>query len=471
LVGLPGLLIALVVLSDLLIWQTAQPRLALVVFLLVLGLAATAMVRAGPAARRVWLWFPLALAPLVEEVTPLALLLAGLGLLALLAGLVTGETALIPRIAGCLPVAGLALVWRDARSAGRAMARVTSGRADAARIGRDWALPLGLGSVSVLLFSLANPLLDRWLANLFSFRLQRWPSADRILFWAMAALIVWPCLRLVALPPLSAAHPTRQRAMTSGGILNERSVLRALVLFNLIFALQTGMDVAYLWGGISLPAGTSHAAYAHRGAYPLLVSALLAGGFALLTQPWLAGRPALRWLLLAWVAQTVALVASSLLRLDLYVDTFGLTRLRLAAAIWMGTVALGLALMLAQIALQRSAEWLAARAALLGLAVLYASAFLNGDGLIARHNLAMPDAPWDAAHLCALGPGGVPALRAFELQTRRAICPHGGPWVDAPQDWRDWGWRNWRLRQQLSPVATGLMRADAPQVQPMGAGN
>ena len=52
----------------------------------------------------------------------------------------------------------------------------------------------------------------------------------------------------------------------------------------------------------------------------------------------------LRIALLAWVAQNVFLVLSSLLRLELYVAQYGLTHLRMAAAIWMVVVALGLAL-------------------------------------------------------------------------------------------------------------------------------
>ena len=57
---------------------------------------------------------------------------------------------------------------------------------------------------------------------------------------------------------------------------------RSLILFNALFALQTGLDLAYLWGGANLPDGMSHAEYAHRGAYPLIATALLAAGFVLI---------------------------------------------------------------------------------------------------------------------------------------------------------------------------------------------
>ena len=86
-----------------------------------------------------------------------------------------------------------------------------------------------------------------------------------------------------------------------------------------MFAAQTLMDVGYLWGGVRLPDGMTYATYAHRGAYPLMTTALLAGGFALVAQTWLDGR-VMRGLLLVWIVQTLILVMSSILRLALNVD-------------------------------------------------------------------------------------------------------------------------------------------------------
>ena len=57
----------------------------------------------------------------------------------------------------------------------------------------------------------------------------------------------------------------------------------SLVAFNLIFALQNGLDLAFLWSGAPLPGDLTLAGYAHRGAYPLIATALLAGLFVLVT--------------------------------------------------------------------------------------------------------------------------------------------------------------------------------------------
>ena len=57
----------------------------------------------------------------------------------------------------------------------------------------------------------------------------------------------------------------------------------SLAAFNLIFALQNGLDIFFLWSGAPLPEGMTLAEYAHRGAYPLIATALLAGLFVLVT--------------------------------------------------------------------------------------------------------------------------------------------------------------------------------------------
>nr|WP_280526934.1 ATP-binding protein [Rhizobium ruizarguesonis] len=68
---------------------------------------------------------------------------------------------------------------------------------------------------------------------------------------------------------------------TKNSPLGHASLLRSPLLFNALFAVQTLLDLVYLWGGADLPDHMSHAEYAHRGAYPLIATALLAAGFIL----------------------------------------------------------------------------------------------------------------------------------------------------------------------------------------------
>ena len=90
------------------------------------------------------------------------------------------------------------------------------------------------------------------------------------------------------------------------------SVTLSLILFNSLFALQNGLDLAFLWSGAGLPEGVTLAEYAHRGAYPLIATALLAGLFVLVTlRPGseTASAPLIRRLVVVWVGQNIFLAA------------------------------------------------------------------------------------------------------------------------------------------------------------------
>ena len=312
----------------------------------------------------------------------------------------------------------------------------------------DWALPIGAGAVFVVLFAAANPFLDSWLLELAQFDADLVPEFGRVMLWLLIGLAVWPLLRLGSLiGPLAQPTVSRPRQLRSA-FLNARSVQRALVVFNLIFLAQTAMDIGYLWGGAALPDGMTYAQYAHRGAYPLLGTAILAGLFALIAQPYLGKASWVRRLLYLWVAQTVLLVVSSILRLDLYVDVYGLTRLRFAAFVWMVVVALGLVLIIMQMLGRYTVGWFVQRAFGLGLLAIYCCNLLNVDGLIARTNLADPR-PGDY-YPCGLSEGALPAIRVYELRTGTELCPSWRPYLSTRNDWREWGYRNMRLHRSLA---------------------
>ena len=208
-----------------------------------------------------------------------------------------------------------------------------------------------------------------------------------MLFWALALSIVWPFVhvrwrgkRELAASLAEAAAPAQQTRSDRIDFFGVMTIQRSLILFNLLFAVQTVLDVIYLWGNVKLPDDISYASYAHRGAYPLILTALLAAGFVLAAMR--PGGPAeksavIRPLVYLWVAQNVLLVASSILRLDLYVQIYLLTWWRIAAFIWMLLVAFGLLLIVTRIALNRSNGWLI-RANLITLtATLYVCSLVN----------------------------------------------------------------------------------------------
>lgn len=374
--------------------------------------------------------------PVIEYAQFLALLFLVAGLLAGIAwmrqGRVVDISAALPALLRRIPLDGpraLGAAWRGwlagrgARSAPRDWLRA-------------WGVPLGGVLILTALLADANPILAGWLDHLLRFRPDLGVILRRALLWSGLGLIVWPLLDPAPLALTAKARSPRARLPG----LNPQSVSLALILFNLVLGVQTVLDIAILWAGGSLPEGMSHAEYAHRGAYPLLVTALLAGAFALAARPWLEERPALMPLMALWLGQNVLLCLSALLRLRLYVEAFGLTYLRLYAAIWMALVAAGLALTFWQIRHRRTNSWLVLRAAALGVGTLYLCAFVNFGSLIAAHNLSQ-GGNRDSGYLCDLG-----ETAAAELADANLPCVFDVP---VTQGWRDWGFRKWRISRSL----------------------
>ena len=311
----------------------------------------------------------------------------------------------------------------------------------------DWALPVGVGFVFILLFALANPLLDTWFEALFDLHIL--PNPERFWFWVLMAFAIWPLLRLAAMSQSLLMEKPKEGPVWRSGFVNARSVQRALIVFNIIFLIQTLSDIGYLWGGFALPEGLSYAEYAHRGAYPLLVTALLAGMFAILAQPYIGTGSRLRGLLFLWIGQNIMLVLSSILRLELYVDIYGLTRLRVAAYIWMTVVAIGLGLMIAQMIRKEPVMWFFKHAFAVGFVAFYGAVLWNTDGYIARHNLAQGREDF---YLCTLSEGAFAAMQAHAEKTGRHYCSdrYRTVTVSQPADWREWGYRNARMRNSVA---------------------
>jgi hypothetical protein len=251
------------------------------------------------------------------------------------------------------------------------------------------------------------------------------------------------------------------------------AILRSLVLFNLLFAVQTALDLIYLWGNAKLPPDVSYAEYAHRGAYALIVTALLAAGFVLaaMRPGWPAEKSdTIRPLVYLWIAQNVMLVASSILRLHLYVETYLLTYWRVAAFVWMGLVTIGLLLIVARIALKRSNRWLI-RTNLISLGgTLYICALINFDAVIADYNVSHSQeavskgVQLDICYLARLGPQVIPAIdKAIQMRGDNAgLVSLRDVLVQAQgrdmASWRGWSYRSIRLQRYLDDRAA---RAEA----------
>lgn len=343
------------------------------------------------------------------------------------------------------------------------------------RLTKLLALPLAGGAVFLALFASANPLISNALDQV------RAPSLSgetilRAWCWGLVLLIVGATLRprwrrrLIALPSLGDARMPG----VSGA-----SITLSLIVFNALFALQNGLDVAFLWSGAPLPDDMTLADYAHRGAYPLIATALLAGLFVLVAlRPGseTARRPLVRALVVLWVGQNMLLVASSLLRTADYIEAYALTRFRIAAMIWMVLVAAGLLLILWRMLRGKDGHWLIDANVRLTLVVLAAASTVDLGSVAAAWNVRHArevdgtGALLDLGYLRFLGAPALVSLVELEQTTTDPDLRDRAAAVRAElhaqvrrqqSDWRGWTWRDARRLKRIEALT-----ADRPLLRP-----
>ncbi len=328
-----------------------------------------------------------------------------------------------------------------------------------------WALPVVLSLLFVALFAFANPIIEDWVATAFG-RVGDFFTTlcrdGRALIWVAAWLLTWGLIRF---RPRAVRSPAPAPAAERPPLVAGEVVTRCLCLFNAVFAVQTALDIRYLWYGASLPPGLTYAEYAHRGAYPLLAATLASAAFVLLTfRPGSRTEraPAARRLVMVWLLQNLLLAAASVWRLRLYIDAYSLTRFRVAAVIWMALVAIGLFWLFWRIVRSRSNDWLMTRCAVTAAVILYFCAFVNFDGVIALHNVyrcrevAGTGSKLDTAYLRMLGVDALPAWRRLaatagetdlKALARAQIDTQESELARMLADWRGWTYQRTRLEQ------------------------
>jgi hypothetical protein len=290
------------------------------------------------------------------------------------------------------------------------------------------ALPVIGSAVILVLFAAANPLIERALSAMMPGAWDTFILLGRAMIWSLCFVMAWCLLRpSLAQHLLPAMAQTGERALPGVSVA---SVTVSLVLFNLIFAAQNLLDAAYLWSVAPMPGGLTMAQYAHRGAYPLIVTALLAALFVLVAlRPGAdtARSAAIRRLVTLWIGQNIFLVVSSMLRTIDYVEAYSLTRLRIAALAWMALVAFGLAAICWRALRGRSAGWLInVNMGAAGL-VLTAGCFVDLGAVAARWNVEHArevGGKGAALDLCYLDQlGGSALLPLLTLENQRGLQP------------------------------------------------
>ena len=289
----------------------------------------------------------------------------------------------------------------------------------------------------------------------------------RITVFVCAALV---CGALILARTAAPASVTGTDVTTSDALWSSPRRRAAVVewaipvlVLDLLFAFFVAVQVAVLFGGqrhVLVTEGLTYAEYARQGFFQLLaVATLVLGIIAIVVR---MGQPsnrservAMQALLGLLCGLTLVVLASALLRLQLYEDTYGLTRLRVsvhATIYWLAGVF--------ALVMVAGAVW---KATLLPRALiafttagLVAFTLVNPDALIAQHNVNRfaESGQIDLGYLSTLSADAVPALAELPPASRDCVLSLLALRRDSasPDPWNGYNVGRARAREVLSDL-------------------
>ncbi|MCT9010201.1 DUF4153 domain-containing protein [Streptomyces sp. NPDC054766] len=223
-----------------------------------------------------------------------------------------------------------------------------------------------------------------------------------------------------------------------------------LIVLTVLFAAFNAVQLAVLFGGydaVLKKTGQTYAEYARQGFWQLLVVTLLTLLVVVFALRWAPRDDASDHKLVRGVLGTLCglalvVVASAVRRMDMYVEAYGLTRLRVSVVA--GELWLGLVIVLIMAAGVWGARWLPRAVAASAAAGVLAFGLMSPDSLIAERNVQRYEdtGKFDLLYARDLSADAVPALDKLKEPMRscvlRSIADDLGR-DDAPWYATSWG--------------------------------
>jgi hypothetical protein len=234
-----------------------------------------------------------------------------------------------------------------------------------------------------------------------------------------------------------------------------------VVALDVLFASFVAVQISVLFGGrhhVEITDGLTYAEYARQGFFQLLAVAglvlvVIAAVIAMGRSEEPRARTFMRWSLGALCALTLVVLASALVRLQLYEETFGFTRLRVsvhATIFWLA----GIFLFVMASGVVWRAAWLPRTVIAYTALALLMFAAIDPDATIARENVRRFEETGriDIGYLTTLSEDAVPAL--LELPQPERDCylwlTYGG--APEPDPWNGFNLARARARDALGRV-------------------
>ncbi|MEU1197975.1 DUF4173 domain-containing protein [Streptomyces sp. NPDC005813] len=240
-----------------------------------------------------------------------------------------------------------------------------------------------------------------------------------------------------------------------------------LVVLTALFAAFNAVQLAVLFGGyeaVLKKTGQTYSEYARQGFWQLLLVTLLTLLVVVFALRWAPRGDARDWTLVRGVLGTlcalaIVVVASAVRRMDMYVEAYGLTRLRvsvLAVEVWLGVV-----IVLIMAAGVWGARWLPRAVAASAAVGVLAFGLMSPDGLIAERNVQRYEqtGKFDLDYAGSLSADAVPALDKLKEPLRScALRPIANDLGESDDPWYATSWGEARARDILRdrPPATDV---------------
>lgn len=335
-----------------------------------------------------------------------------------------------------------------------------------ARVGRP-ALAFARGAILAApplivfgaLLSSADAVFSKLLAELIDIDLEIFIS--HLLFFGIGTWLAMGWLARAggdrALPGVSLEFPGTSR-------LGLGEIALVLGSIDVLFFGFVVIQLRYFFGGadvIEAVPGLTRAEYARSGFFQLVTVAALVV-VLLLFADWIVDRSArtLRWsrvLAAVQIGLVLVMLVSAWLRMQLYVEEYGLTELRLYTSAFMILLGAVLVWFCATVLVGRRGRF-ASGAIALGVTGLIALNLVNPEELIVRTNVrrALMGRTFDAEYLNQLSTDAVPAIvESLDLVTpeqRRILAEGLESRAIAARDWRTWNVSRMEARRMLGSI-------------------
>ncbi len=292
-------------------------------------------------------------------------------------------------------------------------------------------LTLTIGGITVILFFVlyqsANPLFKKFTENINL----NWISMDWCLFTAWGFLVMYGILNPQRINRLAQADVAYNRSielkpMYAATLIDEHLVVTLVFsLLNAMLFVLNLLDIHQLYINPALPKNISLSDFVHQSINAIITSIVLALVFISICfrgeLNFTKRRQWIKYLVYAWILQSVLMVISAMVRNNWYVEAYSLTYKRIGVYIYLGMALGGLLLTSYKIYKTKHAWYLIRLNMGVWLMVLCLSSALDWDKFITNYNLnkAHPKVKVDVNYLVNLSETSLPELlRTHPIQTQ-----------------------------------------------------